>query len=144
MGRPLSAPVGLKTGKLPTCCPGPLHAHRSVRLGIIILWSQIRGDLGLHAHYCLSCSSHRSYFHLKKEKKSETIVSVVWCVQQRGREGGGEQGVALCSSVVTTEGKTDWTDLRLRLICFWRAGLCGKGKGAPGSTAVSHLVLLTA
>lgn len=41
-------------------------------------------------------------------------------------------------------GKTGLTDLRLRLICFWRAGLCGKGKGAPGSAAVSHLVLLTA
>ena len=33
-------------------------------------------------------------------------------------------------------GKTGWTDLRLRLICFWRARLCGKGKAAPGSTAV--------
>lgn len=41
-------------------------------------------------------------------------------------------------------GKTGWTDLRLRLICFWRARLCGKGKGAPGSIAVSHLLLLTA
>lgn len=34
-------------------------------------------------------------------------------------------------------GKSGWTDLPFRLICFWRAWLCGKGKAAPGSTAVS-------
>lgn len=60
------------------------------------------------------------------------------------REGGERERGGVVRQRGDGRGKTGWTDLRLRLICFWRAGLCGKGKGAPGSTAVSHLVLLTA